>query len=386
VERLESLFKRALLSWVKKHPSLFGLIRLLRRTATGLRSQDLRIRRAQYRATRDVVHVDRKRLIVFLVPGFDGVNGGILSIVSLCAESRGIQANRDADVCLATLPGDPPLLRYTRFANDEVLLDLTDLIRRYRTLDSLMIHIPECYVAQFVANVGCRFRARLRRVHNVRFNVMLQNIDFAPEPKYLRILATLGEVTITTAHEQYTSQEMRQKLGYPLHHLSTFVSPEQYVPRPLAGKDNLLVISPDASDQRGRILGLLHERFPQIELVTVQGMKWEDYKSLLQRARWSLTFGEGLDGYFVETVFSGGIAFAVYNSRFFTSDFQSLRTVYENWDRLAAWICDDIDDLSVSSRYDAYQKAEYALCTKHYDHSVYVDNLRKFYAGEYSYQ
>jgi len=377
--------RRALLGWVKNDPSRPGLDRLLRRAATGLRSQDLRIRRAQYHATRDVVHVDRKRLIVFLVPGFDGVNGGILSIASLCAESRGIQANRDADVCLATLPGDPPLLRYTRFANDEVIFDLTDVIRQYHTLDHLLIHVTECYVAQFVGSAGWRFRARLRRVHNVRLNVMLQNIDLAPEPKYLRILATLGEVTITTAHEQYTSQEMRQKLGYPLHHLSTFVSPEQYVRRSGADKENLLVLSPDPSDQRARILGLLHEQFPQMELVTVQGMKYEDYKSLLQRARWSLTFGEGLDGYLVETVFSGGIAFAVYNSKFFTSDFQSLRTIYQNWDELATRISHDIDDLSVSSRYDAYQKVEYALCAKHYDHSVYVDNLRKFYAGEYSY-
>lgn len=386
MERRESLFKRALLSWVKKRPSLLGLVRLLRRAATGARSQDLRIWRAQYRAAADTVHVDRKRLIVFLVPGFDVVNGGILSIASLCAESRGIQANRDADVYMVTMPGDPPLLRYTQFANHEVLLNLTDLIRRYRTLDYLMIHIPEIYVAQFVANVGCRFRARLQRAHNVRLNVMLQNIDLAPDPKYLRILATMGEVTITTAHERYSSQEIRQKLGFPLHHLSTFVSPEQYVPRPLADKDNLLVISPDASDQRGRILGLLHERFPQIELVTVQGMKWEDYKSLLQRARWSLTFGEGLDGYFVETVFSGGIAFAVYNSRFFTSDFQSLRTAYENWDRLAAWICDDIDDLSVNPHYDAYQRTEHTLYGNHYDHSVYIEKLRRFYVGEYSYQ
>jgi len=67
-------------------------------------------------------------------------------------------------------------------------------------------------------------------------------------------------------------------------------------------------------------------------------------------------------------------------------DFQSLRTIYQNWDELATRISHDIDDLSVSSRYDAYQKAEYALCAKHYDHSVYSENLRKFFVGEYSYQ
>lgn len=377
--------RRALLGWLDKAPSRPGVDRLLKRTAMGLRLQDLRIRRAQYRAAADTVHVDRKRLIVFLVPGCDDVNGGILSIASLCAESRRIGANGDADVFLATLPGDPPLLRYTRFANDEVIVDLTDLIRRYRALEDLLIHVPECYVAQFAASIGWRFRSRLLRVRNVRLNVMLQNIDLVPDSRNLRLLAALGALTVTTAHEQYTSQEMRRKLGYPLHHLSTLVSPGQYVRVPSADKENLLVLSPDPSDQRARILGLLHERFPEMELVTVQGMRYEDYKSLLQRARWSLTFGEGLDGYLVETVFSGGIAFAVYNSRFFTGDFRHLRTIYENWDELAARICDDIDDLSAYPSYDSYQRVEYALCAGHYDYSVYIDNLRRFYAGEYSY-
>lgn len=377
--------RTALLGWLDNAPSRPGMDRLLKRTVTGLRLQDLRIRRSQYRAAADAVHVDRKRLIVFLVPGWDGVNGGILSIVSLCAESRKLCANRNADVFLVSSPGDPPLMGYTKFANREPILDLTDVVQRHRSLDYLLIHVPECYVAQFAASAGWRFRARLLRIRNVRFNVMLQNIDLLPDSQSLKRLASLGVLTITTAHEQYTSREMRQGLGFPLHHLSTFVSPGQYVRVPLTDKENLLVLSPDPSDQRGRILGLLHERLPEMELVTVQGMKYEDYKSLLQRARWSLTFGEGLDGYFVETVFSGGIAFAVYNSRFFTGDFHVLRTVYESWDELAGRICDDIGDLGVSSSYEAYQKAEYALCAKHYDHSVYLDNLRKFYAGEYSY-
>jgi hypothetical protein len=80
VERLESLFKRALLSWLKKHPSLLGLVRLLSRVATGLRSQDLRIRRAQYHAAADTVHVDRKRLIVSPVLGWNSVNGAFYEL------------------------------------------------------------------------------------------------------------------------------------------------------------------------------------------------------------------------------------------------------------------------------------------------------------------
>ena len=80
MERLESLFKRALLNWVKKHPSLLGLVRLLRRTATGSRSQDLCERRTQYRAATDTVRVDRKLLIVSPVLGWNSVNGAFYEL------------------------------------------------------------------------------------------------------------------------------------------------------------------------------------------------------------------------------------------------------------------------------------------------------------------
>jgi hypothetical protein len=136
--------RRVLFGWVKNDPSRPGMDRLFKRAATGLRSQDLRIRQAQYGAAAEAVHADRKRLIVFLVPGWDSVNGGILSIASLCAESRKLDANQDADVFLVSSPGDPPLMGYTKFANRETLLDLTDVIRRHRSLDYLLIHVPEC--------------------------------------------------------------------------------------------------------------------------------------------------------------------------------------------------------------------------------------------------
>jgi hypothetical protein len=52
---------------------------------------------------------------------------------------------------------------------------------------------------------------------------------------------------------------------------------------------------------------------------------------LARRAKWSLTFGEGLDGYFAEPVWSGGVAFAVFNDRFFTPAFAELETIYPSW-------------------------------------------------------
>ena len=58
------------------------------------------------------------------------------------------------------------------------------------------------------------------------------------------------------------------------------------------------------------------------------------FKKVISEAKWALTLGEGLDGYFIEPIFSGAIGFSVYNSRFFTEDFESLETVYSDYDEL----------------------------------------------------
>jgi hypothetical protein len=50
-------------------------------------------------------------------------------------------------------------------------------------------------------------------------------------------------------------------------------------------------------------------------------------KRCVSPAKWSLTFGEGLDGYFAATIFSGGNSLAVFNERFFTPAFATMQTV-----------------------------------------------------------
>lgn len=98
-----------------------------------------------------------------------------------------------------------------------------------------------------------------------------------------------------------------------------------------------------------------------------------------------MTFGEGLDGYFVEPVFSGGISFSANNSKFFTEDFKSLRTVYDNYDVLIKNICLAIKDLDTEKTYVEYQKRQYDICSKYYSYREYVNNLKSLYKGEYAY-
>jgi len=66
----------------------------------------------------------------------------------------------------------------------------------------------------------------------------------------------------------------------------------------------------------------------------IKNLSYKEYKRTIGRAKWAVTFGEGLDGYFVETIFSGGISFAVYNDHFFPDEFKQLPTVFESYQEM----------------------------------------------------
>ncbi len=70
----------------------------------------------------------------------------------------------------------------------------------------------------------------------------------------LEKLKLFGSVTITTAHEAYSTLETQERIGCPVHKLSTFVSPEQYHMRAYKEKENLMIVSPDDHEMKSTVL------------------------------------------------------------------------------------------------------------------------------------
>jgi hypothetical protein len=347
--------------------------------------KESRIIKRQEELLRENYSPDIENLIIFLTPGYDVVNGGILSISSIARESMKLKHLHGAEVLLCTFPGDPPLLKYTKFNNQNYIFRLSQILFYFQKLQNLMIHIPEYSIDQFIRNISAQEYARLRNIENIHFNIMIQNIKLLSSVEGIKRLKKLGKVTCTTAHERYSTLEIRKRLGVPLHKLSTFVSPEQYIRKSYTEKENLMIVSHDSHPRKIEILGLIHKQLPQIKIQIIKNLTYENYKKVISQAKWALTFGEGLDGYFVETIFSGGISFAVWNPDFFTEDFRSLRTVYESYDSLVKNICLDLKELDNSEKYTAYQAEQYNLCIKYYDYRAYIKNLELFYKGEYTY-
>ena len=110
-----------------------------------------------------------------------------------------------------------------------------------------------------------------------------------------------------------------------------------------------------------------------------------DYRSLIAKAKWSLTFGEGLDGFFVEMAWTGGIPFVVYNDRFFMPQFRELPTVYDTWDELQTWIVGDILKLDHKEVYDAAGEPIRRVLNELYSCEKYRENIHLFYNEQYSF-
>jgi hypothetical protein len=334
--------------------------------------------------TREIASGTR-RLIVFLTPGSDVRSGGILSIAGIYEESRGLIDLHRAKVALCGLPGAEPLfLKYTWFENNNYVLDLTAVLRSCTNLEYLQLHIPEYEVDSMTRWLDAVSSPLLRNIPEIHLNIMLQNIDLI-EGQNVAELKRFGKVTATTAHEAYGNAATRQMLGVAVHKLGTRFGAELYKRTAYRDKKPILVVSDDKHPLKEQVLQQIARAHPQLEIRIVHNLSYEEYKALVSRAKWALTFGEGLDGYFAETIFSGGNSFAVFNDRFFTPAFAALETVYPSWKVLRERMPVDLQRLDEPIAYDRCWRQAYDLLTGLYSTERFRENLRAFYRGEYTF-
>jgi hypothetical protein len=326
-----------------------------------------------------------KRLIIVLTPGFECRAGGVISIAFIYRESIALRHIHGARVALCALPGDPPFLKYGWFENDNYILDLEQVLKNCTDLDHLMLHIPAYSINRVLSFLASQSSTLLRNIKEVHLNVMLQNIDLV-DGMDVGGLHQFGKVTCTTAHESYTNAVIREKMGMPLHRLSVCIGPETYSLASYHKKEQLLIISHDPHSLKDRVLGQLAQAHPNLTIKVIENLSYSDYRDLARRAKWSLTFGEGLDAYFLEPLFSGGVPFAVFNDRFFTTPFANLETVYSSWEALMENMPADIERLDELSAYQSCWRKAFDLASSLYSVEGFRKNLQLFYRGEYTFQ
>jgi hypothetical protein len=317
------------------------------------------------------------RAIVFLVPGKNKVNGGVMSIYMIAGETEQLKEIHQADVFICSYPGSPPLLRITKFPNNAIILDFKSLLTRFKKGTEVLVHIPEIFVSEFLVQARQQIASRDFRWH---FNIMLQNIDLAPTREDIRTLSEFGSVTVTAAHVAYSGAETERALGCTVHHLSARASPEPYERKSFSERENIFVISPDPHERRKEILSELRRRLPDFRFITVKRMTYSEYRKLIASAKFSLTFGEGMDGYFTEMTFGGGIGCAVYNTRFFTEPFASLPFVYDSWDTLLLNLPDDVRAANTAEQYDRNNMEPCSLLSEIYSPDIFREKVKSYYS------
>jgi hypothetical protein len=329
------------------------------------------------------------KLILFLVPGADPITcrdricGGVMSMVSLYEETSRLVEVHGASVIMSTYNGETLLHKYTSFENRTEVFRFSQLRHRFRKLREAIIHLPEVASEGFLDKLSHNDRKWLEGVPKIQINILNQNVRLMPSPEVVtRLKMECDTLTITTAHRQYCNERYRHLYGAPMHEFSVWISPEKYQYRKYLQKENLIIVSPDFHPLKDEILKSL-KAVPGLKQVIISDVTYEQYKELIARAKWAITFGEGLDSYFIESIFSGAVSFAVYNQDFFTEDFRSLRTVYESYENMLSRLVDDIIELDDDDLFNSYQQAQYNLCREYYDYSRYRQNLISFYEEKY---
>lgn len=330
-----------------------------------------------------------ENLIVFIVDGTnwftgkDNISGGILSIASIYEETCKLKEIHGAEVIMVTHPKAHLLLKHTQFPNNIPVFRFSQL-RHFLNVKKLMVHIPEYMTSTLLADNIQRIFKQLG-TQDIHLNIMNQRIDIMPEPPVIQALAKKGfKLSQTTAHKQYSNQAIREKFGIPLHKLSVYATPERYQYSKSETKEKLILISPDSAPLKQQILDKLTIELPEYEIQIINGITYQEYLKLVQKASFTITFGEGLDFYLIETVFSGGVAFAIYNENFFTPDFKGLNGIYNSDNEMLETITDYIKQLENNpENYLKTNQQQFEPCHKIYNYKNYQDNLSNFYKGEY---
>ena len=199
---------------------------------------------------------------------------------------------------------------------------------------------------------------------------------------------------MTTAHERYTNIEKRELYNMPLHLFSAWLTPTPYRKRTFEEKENLIIYSPDdintvsnsSTLNKKDIIKNLEAKLPHYTFLEIKNMKYDVYKEYASKAKFAITFGEGLDGYLTETIFSGGISFGVYNKVYFTDDFKNLPSIYQSFNELSEKIVDDIKYYDTLEHYNTYHNQLYTIVTKSYSYDIFKEKVTQFYLKNFDFK
>jgi len=330
--------------------------------------------------------INSRKIAVFVVPEHDSMSGGIFSFFSIADHARSTRHLHGYDVLVMTRP-NPLGLTYVRasaFRNSHTVLRLEQL-RLFAEVSELQIHIPEYATVDFVRSLSPELMKYILRRDRVHINVMNQNIRKMPNADVFRDLRRIStSIGQSVSHNRFFTQELADYYSLPTLLLPAYTDLSQYPRLDAEHKENIIIYSSDDARYRRAVLNRL-EQLDDYKLIEIKDMTFEIYMDLATRCRFSVTFGEGFDGYVAQPIYQGGIGFALYNDEFFPdASFKKFENFFTTEEEMVEQIVPTIRRLEADRRrYVALNKALRAKWDKLYRLDDYVARIVKVMNNEY---
>lgn len=330
-----------------KIPVLYDIERCFRRLKLYIKDRINPIRKKQQYLFNQNFK-DTKKMIVFVNFPNNEFCGGIMTIFYYAKISRQMKEIHGCEVLHANLFNHEAkyYISQDNFKNDETIYNMELVMQKAKDLDKLILHVPEMLMADMAKELK-KYKNVLKKIPDFQINVLNQNVDvFSPREEWQSLFEITKNITQTTGFDKYSTQEVCDKWGIPVYPMPAYhdnVSPYTCEITKFEQKEKIIVYSLDEQPLKEAIISNLKNNFPDFKLKEIKGLKYMEYLDLIQNAMFSITFGEGYDGYFIEPVVLGGLGFSVFNERFFPSpNFKEFPVVFESYEELNNKIVDAI--------------------------------------------
>ncbi len=298
-----------------------------------------------------------ENILVILVPEHNEMSGGIYSFFSIAKSAYNLRHKHDYFILVMTRP-NPMDLTYNRqrnFRNSEDVFRFNQIVR-CKAAKTIYLQIPEYASVDFVKNLGQEQLSYLKSREKFFVNILNQKTDIMPEKEEFEDLRAIStEITQSVAHHAYFGQQFAERYNLPTLLLPAFTDLSNYEPIEYEDKEKLIIYSPDDAPYKSAVLEKLQQELPDYTLREIRGITFDRFMDLATRCRFSITFGEGFDGYLAQPIHQGGVGFAVYNDEFFpTKELLQFDNIFTSSDEMINGISERIRALESDRQF--YQK------------------------------
>ncbi len=334
-------------------------------------------------------NLEAENLTVVVIPEKNAMSGAIYSFFRLAYYTKK-HFKDDAEVLVMTrtYPTRETYAKQVHFNTDEIVFRF-EQINKFKKVKNLTIHIPEYATKDFYKLINNKTKKYLSQIDNIHINILNQNINLMPEKEdFADLYKITSNITQSVSHLSYCTQEIADKYGLKTIYFNIPHEKLVYPFRTFSEKKDIIIYSPDNHHKKDSILKKIKRELPEFELLEIKHIKFEKFIKLTSEVKFSITFGEGYDGYFLSPVVEGGVGLAVYNEEFFPADeYKEHINVFLSYEDMEENIVNVIKKLNSDEElYQKTQQIEYDNYIKYTPSRVnFEEYLKRFINGDFDF-